>query len=148
MNIQTLYETDFNSWIQEHITLLKESRFNEIDTNHLIEELEDMGKSNRHALDSRIIVLIAHLLKWQYQSEKQSTSWDSSIREQRRKLNLLLKRIPSLKKVINDSIQGGYEDAVEWAVDETGFKKDSFPSQCPYTENQLLDKDFYPNPKE
>jgi cell division protein ZapA (FtsZ GTPase activity inhibitor) len=144
MNIQALYETDFNSWIQENIALLKQSRFNEIDARHIIEELEDMGKSNKHALKSRLIVLIAHLLKWQYQKEKQSSSWESSIKEQRRKLTLLLKDFPSLKNYFNQAIQEGYEDAVEWAADETGFKKDVFPSQCPYTSNQLLDKDFYP----
>jgi len=144
MNIQALYETDFNSWIQENIALLKQARFSEIDTNHLIEELEDMGKSNKHALKSRIIVLVTHLLKWQYQQENQSTSWEGSIKEQRRRLALLLKDFPSLKNAINEAIQEGYDDAVEWAADETGFKKNTFPSQCPYTSNQLLDKSFYP----
>jgi hypothetical protein len=144
MNIQTLYDSDFNSWIQQHILLLKESRLNEIDTTHLIEELEDMGKSNKRELKSRLRVLIAHLLKWQYQAEQRSTSWKSSIREHRKELSFLLKDIPSLKNAVDDAVVEIYDDAVEWASDETAIAKQIFPSQCPYTQKQLLDKDFYP----
>ena len=66
MNIQTLYEQDFYSWTQHHVALLKNSRFNEIDTANLIEELEGMAKKDERELISRLIILIAHLLKWQY----------------------------------------------------------------------------------
>ena len=97
MNSQTLYDTDFNLWIEQHIILLKQGRFNEIDTTHLIEELEDMGKSNYRELENRLIVLIAHLLKWQYQDEARSNSCKSTINEQHCRLNRLLKDVPSLK---------------------------------------------------
>jgi Domain of unknown function DUF29 len=66
MNIQTLYKQDFYSWIQHHVALLKDSRFNEIDTTNLIEELEGLAKKDERELISRLIILIAHLLKWQY----------------------------------------------------------------------------------
>jgi predicted nucleic acid-binding Zn-ribbon protein len=144
MNIQTLYDSDFNSWIQQHIVLLKESRLNEIDTTHLIEELEDMGKSNKRELKSRLRVLIAHLLQWQHQAEQRSTSWESSIREHRKQLSFLLKDIPSLKNAIDDAVVEIYDDAVEWASDETAIPQQVFPALCPYTQKQLLDKNFYP----
>jgi hypothetical protein len=101
MNLRTLYDSDFNAWIQQDILLLKESRLNEIDTAHLIEELEDMGKSDKRELKNRLEVLIMHLLKWQYQAEQRSTSWKSSIREHRNELSFLLKDIPSLKNAVD-----------------------------------------------
>jgi len=72
MNIKTLYEQDFYSWIQHHVALLKDSRFDEIDVDNLIEELEGMAKKDERELISRLIILIAHLLKWQYQSDMQN----------------------------------------------------------------------------
>jgi hypothetical protein len=125
--------------------LLKEGRFNEIDATHLIEELEDMGKSNKRELKSRLIVLIAHLLKWQCQAEQRSTSWQSTINEQRRQLFFLLKEMPSLKSSFDDAITEIYSDALEWASDETKLPENTFPSECPYSKEQLLDKNFYPN---
>ena len=144
MNIQTLYNTDFNSWIQNHILLLKESRFSEIDTTHLIEELEDMGKSNERELVSRLIILIAHLLKWQYQPDIRSHSWNSSINEQRSQLDYLLNDIPSLKSHIANAIEKSYDRAVKLAAKETKLPASAFPAQCLYTQAQLFDEDYYP----
>jgi hypothetical protein len=144
MNLQTLYDSDFNAWIQQNILLLKESRLNEIDTAHLIEELEDMGKSDKRELKNRLEVLIMHLLKWQYQAER-STSWKSTIKEQRRKLNRLLKDAPSLKKNIHEAVSDVYAGAVAWASEETSLSEDIFSAQCPYTQDQLLDESFYPD---
>ena len=81
MNIKTLYEQDFYSWIQHHVALLKDARFDEIDVDNLIEELEGMAKKDERELISRLIFLIAHLLKRQYQTDMQSNSWVSSIIE-------------------------------------------------------------------
>ncbi|MFI3218683.1 MAG: DUF29 domain-containing protein [Methylococcales bacterium] len=148
MNLQSLYDSDFNAWIQQNILLLKESRLNEIDTTHLIEELEDMGKSDKRELKNRLEVLIMHLLKWQYQAEQRSTSWKSTIKEQRRKLNRLLKDVPSLKNNSQDAVSEIYADAVEWASEETGLSEDIFSAQCPYTQDQLLDENFYPDNSE
>lgn len=87
MNIKALYEQDFHSWIQHHITLLKDLKFSDIDIDHLIEELEGMGKRAKRELVSRFIILIAHLLKWQYQAEMRGNSWRFSIIEQRKIVN-------------------------------------------------------------
>lgn len=144
MNLQSLYDSDFNLWIQKHILLLKEARFNEIDTAHLVEELEDMGKRDKRELKNRLLVLIAHLLKWQYQAEGRGTSWESSINEQRRQLLLLLKDMPSLKNSMDSAIMEIYADAVDWASDETKMPQTVFPAQCLFTQEQLLDKKFYP----
>lgn len=144
MNMQSLYDRDFNLWIQEHILLLKEARFNEIDTVHLVEELEDMGKRDKRELKSRLRVLIAHLLKWQFQPEGRGISWESSINEQRLEIIYLLKDMPSLKSLIDSSVMEIYADAVDWASDETKLAQTVFPVQCLFSQEQLLDKKFFP----
>lgn len=146
MNIQALYDHDFNLWIQRHILLLKEARFSEIDTTHLIEELEDMAKSDARELVSRLIILIAHLLKWQHQPEIQGNSWLSSIIEQRAQILFLLEELPSFNNKMSEAIHKAYPKAREVAVKETGLS--AFPEQCPYNEKQLLDEDFYPDNKQ
>jgi len=142
MNIKTLYEQDFYSWIQHHVALLKDARFDEIDVDNLIEELEGMAKNDERELISRLIILIAHLLKWQYQTDMQSNSWLSSIIEQRAQVLFLLEDVPCLRNKIPDAILRAYTKAQEVAVKETGLS--DFPKQCPYSEKQLLDEDFYP----
>jgi hypothetical protein len=143
MNIKTLYEQDFYSWIQHHVALLKESRFDEIDADNLIEELEGMAKKDERELISRLIILIAHLLKWQYQPDMQGNSWSSSIIEQRAQILFLLEDVPSLKNKMPQSVLRAYPKAIEIAVKETQLS--GFPQQCPYSEKQLLDEDFYPD---
>jgi hypothetical protein len=139
-----LYEHDFNAWIYQQISLLKEGKTNEIDIEHLIEELEDMGKSNLRELENRFVILIAHLLKWQFQLERQSSSWRSSMSEQRVQLLRLLRKVPSLKRELQNAIIDAYPDALELAIDETCLPESTFPKTCPYTIEQLLDKHFYP----
>ena len=140
--INTLYEQDFHSWLQRHVMLLKESRFAELDMDNLIEELEGMAKKDERELQSRLIILLAHLLKWQYQPTMQGNSWLSSIIEPRAQLDLLFEDIPSLKNKLPDFITKAFPKAVDIAAKETGLAV--FPLQCPYTERQLLDGDFYP----
>lgn len=105
----TLYEHDFNAWIHSQIGLLTNGKFNELDIQHLVEELEDMGKSNLSELENRYIVLIAHLLKWQYQNEQKSSSWLGTINEQRVRLSRLIRKNPSLKTKVNEAIQDVYQ---------------------------------------
>ena len=141
----TLYDTDFNSWIQEHILLLKESRFSELDINNLIEELEDMAKKNRKELVNRFVILIAHLLKWQYQPNMRSNSWSSTIDEQRDQINDELDDNPSLKNYTIEAIEKAYSRSVKLAIKDTKLPITIFPTICPYTQSELLNEDFYPN---
>lgn len=156
MNLKIEYEQDFHQWIEHHIALLKEGRFNEIDAEHLIEELEDMGKSNPRELRSRFVILIAHLLKWEYQLKQLQNRWEqytggswiSTISGQRVHISGILKQNPSLKRFLSETIVDAYPDALELAVGETGLPESVFPNECPYTIEQLLDKKFYPKNKE
>ncbi|OQW92015.1 MAG: hypothetical protein BWK78_02900 [Thiotrichaceae bacterium IS1] len=145
MNTLSLeYEQDFQGWINQHIVLLKTGKVNELDVEHLIEELEDMGKSNIRELESRLVILIAHLLKWQFQATQQSGSWRGSIIEQRIQILRLLRKIPSLKRELPNAVSDAYADALKLAIKETKLPSTAFPTECPYSIEQLLDEDFYP----
>lgn len=137
------YDTDFYAWALHNAQLLREGKFSELDVEHLIEELEDMG-NNKQELASRFIILIAHLLKWAYQPSRRSSSWERSIDEQRSQIDLLLQDKPSLKPGLIEAINKAYSRAVKLAAKETKRSKTEFPQECPYTPEQLLDENFYP----
>jgi len=137
------YETDFYYWALHNAQLLKEGKFSELDVEHLIEELEDMG-NNRQELASRFMVLIGHLLKWEHQPNHRSSSWEGSINEQRLQINWLIQDKPSLKPNLLPAVTKAYPQAVKLAAKDTKLPQTQFPQECPYTLEQLLDEDFYP----
>jgi hypothetical protein len=143
MNKHIDYESDFSAWALHNAQLLREGKFAELDVEHLIEELEDMG-NNRQELANRFIILIAHLLKWEYQPNNRSSSWNGSINEQRVRITRLIRNKPSLKPSLLHAIVDAYDDAVELASDDTGLAKSIFPTTCPYSLEQLLEKHFFP----
>ncbi|MCW6038690.1 DUF29 domain-containing protein [Spirulina subsalsa FACHB-351] len=143
--LSALYETDFNLWIEQTINYLKQRDFSALDLDNLIEEISDMGRNNRREVFSRLKVLLMHLLKWQYQSEKRTNSWINTIDEQREQLELILKDSPSLKPYLGDIFSECYQKAVRAAVNETNLPKPTFPVDCPFTQEQVLDMDYFPD---
>ena len=97
MSTATLYETDFYAWTQTQAAALHQANFDQLDITNLIEEIEDMGKSQQRQLESRLIVLLVHLLKWQFQPNQRSPRWEATIRIQRLELADLLADNPSLR---------------------------------------------------
>lgn len=144
MNIKILYEQDFHSWVNQHITFLNEKKFNKLDINHLIEELESMARTDRRELVNRLIILIAHLLKWQYQPTMKSKSWRASIIEQRAQIEFLLEDVPSLKPHIISAVEKAYPRALKVAITETNLPVSKFSKKCNYSIEQLLDDHYYP----
>ncbi len=152
MSSTELYHQDFDAWIHDQISLLKAGKMDALDTHHLIEELEDMGKNNRRELSSHLKILIAHLLKWQFQLAALSDKWESyegkswrlTIIEQRSQIVDLLEDVPSLKRELESTVEKSYPKAVLFAVKETRLAKTTFPETCPYSIQQLLDDEFFP----
>lgn len=140
----TLYDSDFYAWTQEQANLLRQKAYGQLDLTNLIEEIEDMGKSQQRELSSRLVVLLVHLLKWHFQPEKQSRSWQATIRVQRRELLKLLNENPSLRPRLDWAISESYPVALDTAWAETGLDYIVFPSACPYSGEQILDQDFLP----
>jgi hypothetical protein len=138
------YERDFYAWALHNAQLLYEGQLSEIDRIHIAEELESMGHRDKRELISRLIVLITHLLKWQFQPERRSKSWKNTLFEQRSQLQLILEDSPSLKYQLDERVNKAYLNALKTAMNETDLPKSTFPSDCPYTLEQLLDETFYP----
>lgn len=111
INEINLYEQDFYLWTQTIAHQLKENNFNEIDIPNLIEEIESMGRSEKRELKNRLIVLLMHLLKWQYQPEKRSESWRSTISEQRICIETLLEDSPSLQPLLAEVFEDCYQSS-------------------------------------
>jgi hypothetical protein len=143
-NTETLYETDFNLWIEQTVSQLKNGQLQDLDLENLIEEIESMGRSDKREIKTRLIVLIMHLLKWKYQPQKQTTSWIATINEQRRQIKVVLKDSPSLKPYIQNEIDDCYQDARKDAEKETKLSIEIFPLECPFTQDQILDPDYFP----
>jgi Domain of unknown function DUF29 len=142
--ISTIYDEDYYLWIETTAKQLHERKFLEIDIDNLVEEIESMGRSEKSALKSNLVVVLMHLLKWQYQSSMRSNSWKSSIREHRRRLRDALQDSPSLKPYLIEVFGECYQDAREQAADETGLPLESFPAIPSLSSNETLNPDFLP----
>jgi hypothetical protein len=145
MTTTTLYDVDFFAWTKEQAKLLRQEEYGRLDITNLVEEIEDMGKSQQRQLYSRLVVLMTHLLKWQFQPGKQSRSWQATIRVQRRRLQRLLDQNPSLRAQLDQTIVEAYADAIDEVWAETGLDVETFPSACPYTSAEILADTFFPS---
>ena len=139
-----LYEHDGYAWSKREADLLRQRRFGEIDLANVIEEIESVGKSERHRLKSNYRLVIQHLLKWQYQPERRSRSWTDTIRTQRTNIESNEEDSPSLKADADEIVAAAYRLARKDAADEAGLPVETFPAACPYTLEQLRDRDFLP----
>jgi hypothetical protein len=142
--LSSLYDQDFYLWLEKTVNLLKAEKFLELDRDNLIEELESMGRSDKRAIESNLRVLLMHLLKYQYQPERRSNSWLSTIIEHRIRISKELKASPSLKGYFEQIFDETYQDARILASVETGLSSDVFSLTCPLTSEQVLDRDFLP----
>ena len=139
------YDEDLYTWSLEQASLLREHRFDQIDLEHIIEEIEDMSKSEQRALQSFLETLLMHLLKWQYQPAYQGRSWKFTIVEQRKRIVGHLKENPGLKAKLAELIAKSYDYAVTGAVRETGLDFDFFPRECPWKYEQFISEAFWPD---
>jgi hypothetical protein len=138
------YEQDFYAWANQQAALLRAGRLSEADIDHIAEEIESMGKTEKRELISRLKVLLMHLLKWQFQPTGRSTSWRLTIEEQRRELVEHLADNPSLKSKMNEAMTSAYGSAILAAARETGLDVNAFPVECPWLFEQVSNSAFWP----
>ena len=141
-DLSALYDEDFFEWTRRSAELLRAGQLEQADIEHIAEEIEDMGKRDLRELNSRVQVLLIHLLKWQLQPEKRSRSWNSTIVSQRIEIEGDLKQSPSLKDKLQTELSDNYAKAVRRAVAQTGLARSRFPTECPFTVEQILDPEF------
>ena len=139
----TDYTTDFYAWTQQQAELLRNRAMNDLDWENIAEEIEGMGRSEKRQLKSRLKILIMHLLKWQFQPNLRSRSWQLTIKEQRLQIEELLTENPSLKSCLDDLKEKVYPLAVISAEKETGLS--IFPETCPYELTDILSSEFLPD---
>jgi hypothetical protein len=138
------YDEDFYAWTMEQAQLLRSGDFSELDIENIAEELESMGRSDKREIESRLCVLLTHLLKWQLQAGLRSGSWSGTIREQRERIEDLLGESPSLRPLVASIRPALYNRARRRAADETGLPESSFAAECAFTPEQILSEDFLP----
>jgi hypothetical protein len=138
------YNRDFYTWTSEQAQLLREGRLSELDIDNLAEELEDMGASKERELENRLGILLAHLLKWHYQPERRSHSWKMTIKEQRRRIERVLRKNPGLKSYLGEAFEEAYGDARLIASRESGLEETTFPEECLWSLEQAMDPEFWP----
>jgi len=139
------YNADFYGWTQEQASLLKAGRLSELDIDNLLEEVETMGRSEKRELDSRLTVLLIHLLKWQYQPIRRGRSWQLTIKGQRINFSETLDENPSLKPQLDTILKRAYAKSIIKAAQETALEEQAFPSICPWSLSQILDDNYYPD---
>ena len=153
-NYTTLYEQDLQLWIEQTIHQLQNRQFENLDIENLIEELKDLGKSEKRALESNLMILLIHLLKLKIQQDAPETmkrSWYDSVDEHRQRIQDDLFKTPSLKSYLLISITQAYPSARKVAIKEGkraqfGVRlpqESEYPLSCPFTPEQILNEDFY-----
>lgn len=141
-----LYDRDFLQWTQQQAEYLQKGYWAELDVENLLEELEALGRSEQRELGSYLQVLIMHLLKCQYQSERRTSSWDTTISNCRDKIQDCLEDTPSLQRFLQDPewVEKYYRRSRREAAKETQKPLEIFPLECPYMIAQILDLNFLP----
>jgi hypothetical protein len=144
----TLYDTDFYSWTQEQAQLLRERRWSDLDLENLIDEVASVGGSEKREVRNRLTVLLAHLLKWKYQPGRRGPGWTGTIFEQRGQLADILEASPSLRSYFLKQVEERNLSGRLLAAKETGIAFGLFPEECPFTPEQVLDLEYFPeNPE-
>jgi hypothetical protein len=124
-----LHEVDETAWLEATADLVRQGRFDEIERDALAEYLTDMARRDRREVFSRLVVLLAHLLKWQYQPGRRSGSWRGTILEQQRELRQLLES-GTLRNHAQAVLADAYAEARKQAAAETGLARAAFPEAC------------------
>lgn len=141
----TLYETDFYAWANEQAALLRAGKLSAADIENIAQEIESMGRTEKRELIRLLTVLILHLLKWQFQPVRRGASWEATIKVQRRDLVVHLNDNPSLKAKVGEAIEQAYGTALIQVSAETGLAETTFPAECPWSFEQIMEAGFWPD---
>jgi hypothetical protein len=139
-----LYERDYHHWLETTAQQLRDGNLAALDIPNLLEEIEDMGRSERRSVYSNLKILLLHLLKYRYQPEMRSSRWLASIVEHRQRINNAFKDSPSLKLHYDEVFAAAYEESRELAAAETGLTIDDFPIDCPFSPEVILRSGYLP----
>jgi uncharacterized protein DUF29 len=138
------YDEDLYTWTQAQANYLRASVWAAVDVAHVAEEIEALGNEQRHAVESHLRILLAHLLKWRYQPRRRRRGWQTSILNARAEITRRLERSPSLLYGWAEMLAWAYPKARQLAATETGLPRATFPETCEWEQAQILDEEFWP----
>jgi Domain of unknown function DUF29 len=139
------YDTDFYQWTQTQAAAIRAKDWPALDREHVAEEIESLGKSDRRAIESHLERLLLHLLKWRHDPVLEPRrGWQLTIRHARRELGRLLRDSPSLQDHPAHVLADAYRHARGDAAIDTGLPLATFPETCPWPTGQVLDEGFWP----
>jgi len=144
---ETLYNQDYYLWLKTTINQLRANQFSQVDLENLLEELETMGRSEKHKIENLLVKLFEHLLKlqfWQGERERNQGHWKGEIMAFRRQINQQLKSSPSLKPYILEIFDECYEDARKEASARSQLPLETFPVIPIGSLEQILDENWFP----
>jgi len=136
------YEDDLYTWVGEQVALLQAGRVTELDLGNIAEELGDVGRAQYDTLESAVEVLLAHILKWEHQPERRSLSWTTTIKEQRARIAIVLRKNPGLKSRLGEAIEDGFRLGRLRDAREMKRSPDTLPSRCPMSWDDILGRPF------
>ncbi|MBE9261943.1 DUF29 domain-containing protein [Microcystis sp. LEGE 00066] len=148
ITISNLYDSDYQLWVENTINQLRQGDFQSVDWQNLLEELADLGKSERRTLESLLTRLLEHLLKltyWQSQRDYNQAGWKKEIRNFRIQIKKILKESPSLKLYLREILQECYLDARNLLIDETELDASIFPLEVLANLEEILDQNWLPD---
>jgi hypothetical protein len=132
------YDDDFYAWVGAQSAAIRERRWTDIDVDHLIEEIDSLGRSAKQQLRNRVVVLLTHLLKKEHQTERASRSWENTIAEHTERIEQILEESPSLRPVLPDVVDRAYRLARFRAARETRLPLETFPETISPSVRQQL----------
>ena len=144
--MSNLYETDYYGWANEQARLLRTGQLTKADIENIAEEIESMGKGEKRELVNRLIVLLQHLLKWEYQPERRSRSWRATIIVQRDRIADHIFDNPSLKPKIPDAMRDAYRISLIQTAAETEISPAKLPQSSAFDYSKAMDETFWPGP--
>ncbi len=144
INVAEQHADDWSSWLQKQAEHLRQRNLESIDFDDLAEELESLGRSDQRALRSHLLILLLHLLKWEHQPNQRGSSWRNSILSARDEIEDLLKENPSFENKFLQFLETQYPKAASAAAKELGVDVSAFTDTCPYSVDQIRDRDFWP----
>lgn len=138
------YDTDFYAWAHAQAAALRAKDWAALDVEHLAEEVEDLRRTERRAMRSQLRLILSHLLKWIYEPQRRTESWRSTIANGRVLVQDALEDLPTLARELPDLCTWAYPRARRDAARETGLPLTTFLESCPWSVEQVLSPDFWP----
>lgn len=136
------YEGDLAAWAFHQAMLLRSGQLHLLDRAWIAEELDSLGRQEFDKLESALRLVLLHILKWQFQPERRTRSWSTSITTHRRKIMKQFDQNPSLVPRREEAIAEAYQDAVSEASGETDLPANSFPAACPYSWYNIMARPY------